>query len=94
MRFKVCVNHGSTFELRTTLTEDARGAKAAAEAGSNCGGIGMVWYGVVWYDEESGLSGYRRQSANEEYKNWKHNEAIRESLIWGGPKTRELICAP
>jgi hypothetical protein len=47
MRFKVCVNHGSTFELRTTLTEDARGAKAAAEAGSNCGGIGMVWYGMT-----------------------------------------------
>jgi hypothetical protein len=35
IRFKVCVNHGSTFELRTTLTEDALGAKAAAEAGSN-----------------------------------------------------------
>jgi hypothetical protein len=35
IRFKVCVNHGSTFELRTTLTEAALGAKAAAEAGSN-----------------------------------------------------------
>lgn len=33
MRFSVCVNHGSTFELRTTLTDVARGAKAAAEAG-------------------------------------------------------------
>jgi hypothetical protein len=35
MRFSVCVSHGSTFELKTTLTEDALGAKAAAEAGSN-----------------------------------------------------------
>ena len=33
MRFSVCVNHGSTFELKTTLTEVALGAKAAAEAG-------------------------------------------------------------
>jgi hypothetical protein len=41
MRFSVCVNHGSTLELRTTLTEVARGAKAAAEAGRSCGGIGM-----------------------------------------------------
>jgi hypothetical protein len=39
MRFSVCVNHGSTLELRTTLTEVARGAKAAAEAGRSCGGI-------------------------------------------------------
>jgi hypothetical protein len=44
MRFNVCVNHGSTFELRTTLTDDALGAKAAAEAGSNWGGIGRnIW---------------------------------------------------
>ena len=35
MRLSVCVNHGSTFELRTTLTEEALGAKAAAEAGSS-----------------------------------------------------------
>jgi hypothetical protein len=42
MRFSVCVNHGSTLELRTTLTEVARGAKAAAEAGRSCGGIGNV----------------------------------------------------
>lgn len=35
IRLSVCVNHGSTFELRTTLTEDALGAKAAAEAGSS-----------------------------------------------------------
>jgi hypothetical protein len=34
----VCVNHGSTLELRTTLTVDL-GAKAAAEAGSNEMGI-------------------------------------------------------
>ena len=36
--FNVCVNHGSTFEFKTTLTVD-RGAKAAAEAGSNEIGI-------------------------------------------------------
>jgi len=35
MRFSVCVSHGSTFELRTTLTVFALGAKAAAEAGSS-----------------------------------------------------------
>lgn len=35
MRLRVWVNHGSTFELNTTLTELALGAKAAAEAGSN-----------------------------------------------------------
>lgn len=35
IRFSVCVNHGSTLELRTTLTEDALGANAAAEAGSS-----------------------------------------------------------
>lgn len=35
IRFKVCVNHGSTFELKTTLTDEALGAKAAAEAGSS-----------------------------------------------------------
>jgi hypothetical protein len=38
-RFSVAVNHGSTLELKTTLTEDARGAKAAADAGNNCGGM-------------------------------------------------------
>jgi hypothetical protein len=47
MRFSVCVNHGSTFELKTTLTEDALGAKAAAEAGSSCGGIEKA---LLWYD--------------------------------------------
>lgn len=39
MRFRVWVNHGSTFELRTTLTVFALGANAAADAGSSCGGI-------------------------------------------------------
>lgn len=38
IRFSVCVNHGSTFELRTTVGAD-RGAKAAAEAGSREIGI-------------------------------------------------------
>jgi hypothetical protein len=37
--FNVCVNHGSALELRTMLTVE-RGAKAAAEAGSN-------WIGIV-----------------------------------------------
>lgn len=39
MRFKVCVSHGSTFDPKTTFTVDDLGANAAAEAGSNCGGI-------------------------------------------------------
>ena len=38
-RLSVCVNHGSTLDAKTTLTFE-RGAKAAAEAGSN--EIGMV----------------------------------------------------
>jgi len=37
--FNVCVNHGSALDAKTTLTFE-RGAKAAAEAGSN--EIGMV----------------------------------------------------
>ncbi len=41
MRLSVTVNHGSTLELRTTLGAD-RGAKAAAEAGSNMVGIMVV----------------------------------------------------
>lgn len=36
--FNVAVNHGSTLVFRTTFGA-ARGAKAAAEAGSNTGGI-------------------------------------------------------
>jgi hypothetical protein len=44
MRFSVCVNHGSTLELRTTLTEVARGAKAEAYDGNSWGGIAVeVW---------------------------------------------------
>lgn len=39
MRFKVCVNQGSTFELKTTLTDAALGANAAADAGNSCGGM-------------------------------------------------------
>jgi len=39
MRFNVWVNHGSTLDPNTTLTEAALGAKAAAEAGNSCGGI-------------------------------------------------------
>jgi len=41
--FNVCVNHGSAFEAKTTLTLE-RGAKAAAEAGSN--EIGIVALGM------------------------------------------------
>ena len=49
-RFRVCVNHGSAFEFKTTLTVD-RGAKAAAEAGSNEIGIviGRCVYEAVRY---------------------------------------------
>jgi len=43
MRFNVAVNHGSTFELKTTLTDEALGAKAAADAGSNWGGIEEIY---------------------------------------------------
>ena len=43
-RFRVCVNQGSAFEFKTTLTVD-RGAKAAAEAGSSW--IGMVLVGAL-----------------------------------------------
>lgn len=39
IRLSVWVNHGSTFELNTTFTDEALGAKAAADAGSNWGGI-------------------------------------------------------
>src|SRR5690349_15022443 len=39
MRLRVCVTHGSILEPSTTFTEEARGAKAAAEAGNSCGGI-------------------------------------------------------
>jgi len=39
IRLSVAVNHGSTLELRTMLQVDARGAKAAAEAGNIVGGI-------------------------------------------------------
>lgn len=39
MRLRVCVNQGSTLEPRTTLTDEALGAKAAADAGNSCGGM-------------------------------------------------------
>lgn len=48
MRLSVCVNHGSTLEPRTTLTEEARGAKAAADAGNNCGGMAKYLYVYVY----------------------------------------------
>lgn len=41
IRFSVCVNQGSTLVLRTISGPD-RGAKAAADAGSNCTGISDV----------------------------------------------------
>lgn len=43
-RLSVCVSHGSTLELRTTLTDEARGAKAAAEAGRS-------WTGILSYED-------------------------------------------
>ena len=45
-RFKVCVNQGSAFEFKTTLTVE-RGAKAAAEAGSSWIGMMMMMMMVV-----------------------------------------------
>jgi hypothetical protein len=48
IRFNVAVNHGSTFELNTTLTDEALGAKAAAEAGSNWGGIEKRYGKRLW----------------------------------------------
>ena len=62
IRLSVCVNHGSTFELNTTLTDDALGANAAAEAGSSCGGMANetrndLWRGVDFFgDGEVGVS--------------------------------------
>ena len=44
MRFNVAVNHGSTFEFKTTFGGD-RGANAAAEAGNNIVGIAELWVG-------------------------------------------------
>lgn len=41
-RLSVCVSQGSTLEPNTTLTEDALGAKAAADAGNNCTGMFAV----------------------------------------------------
>lgn len=38
-RLSVCVNQGSTLDPRTTLTDEALGAKAAAEAGRSCTGM-------------------------------------------------------
>ena len=47
-RFKVCVNQGSAFEFKTTLTVE-RGAKAAAEAGSSWIGMMMMMVvGALW----------------------------------------------
>lgn len=50
-RFSVCVSHGSTLEPRTTLTDEALGAKAAAEAGKS-------WTGILSY--EDGISELRQ----------------------------------
>lgn len=48
MRLRVWVNHGSILEPSTTLTDDALGAKAAAEAGRSCTGIvGVVCVGLL-----------------------------------------------
>jgi hypothetical protein len=74
MRFSVCVNHGSTLELRTTLTEVARGANAAAEAGSSCGGIEELLWG---YSNEVSIE--RLIAAKES----------RSGGVWGG-EAREV----
>jgi hypothetical protein len=43
----MCVTHGSTLGPKTTWTEEALGLKAAAEAGSSCGGIEYIFKFLV-----------------------------------------------
>jgi hypothetical protein len=74
MRFNVWVNHGSTLEDRTTFTEDARGAKAAADAGSSCGGILLLEGATVVQREDrtAGVGGGGVEAAaNKEYWEWR-----------------------
>ena len=65
MRFSVCVNHGSTLDPSTALTDEARGAKAAAEAGSSCTGIvtGAGRGGGFWMVCVGGLCNRTRHAA-------------------------------
>lgn len=70
--FKVCVNHASGFEPRTTLTVD-RGAKAAAEAGNN--ETGMVGYVVG-----ARRCGIRWDGFSDKTKGTKKNERVEKKL--------------
>ena len=102
-RFSVTVNHGSTLELKTTLTDDARGAKAAADAGSNCGGMdtGFSLVGAGMRDQRGSSERYE---AGGDSGIWADKDGRRQierqrkkrivGRFLGGPKTRELVCAP
>jgi hypothetical protein len=57
MRLRVCVSQGSIFEPKTTLTDEARGAKAAADAGSSWTGMLVKRGGAERRDRREG---YRR----------------------------------
>ena len=48
-RLRVAVSQGSTFGPRTTLTDEARGAKAAAEAGRSWGGMSGRRLGLIFW---------------------------------------------
>ena len=98
MRFSVCVNHGSTLELRTTLTEVARGAKAAAEAGRSCGGIEVLLWGCGRDDiyrttycskrlEAALFGGERGASEGNKVRMKEQNEVLN---LKGGPRKGRL----
>ena len=84
--FKVWVSHGSALELRTTLTVP-RGAKAAAEAGSNemgmvngrCVGLSRRWYVCVdrkrYYGFGTELSDYLQRK--------EQTKGVKESVEMG-----------
>jgi len=69
IRFNVAVNHGSTFELNTTLTDEALGAKAAADAGSNWGGIEEIYGSYRWRVLRGYAAGDRRARADKKGAN-------------------------
>ena len=64
MRLSVAVSHGSTFEPNTTFTDEALGAKAAAEAGRSCGGMteGRVLLFSFFLERRRGRASETRQT--------------------------------
>lgn len=76
MRLRVTVNQGSILFPNTTLTEEARGAKAAAEAGSSCTGMLVeaeletegAGIGGVIGEESTDLFNERKRQGEQEYK--------------------------